>query len=517
MRVLRKFVINGAVLTASSLLLRTLSVAFNAFITRKLGDEGVGLFTLIMSIYGLAVTVAASGVNLAATRMCAEAIGRGEKGDISGVLGRCTVYSAGCGILAASALFIFSEYISDVWLGDLRCALSIKLLALSLPFISLSNVLHGYFTAVRKAPKSAATQIFEQLFKIGVTAFGLLWLFPDITAVTDEYRHLEYACAIIVGGGALAEMASFLFALLLYIMERHQNQERGAPSVGKRGLTRELLGITVPVALAAYARSGLSTLEHILIPRGLRANPLTADKALASYGVLCGMAMPIIMFPTALLYSFTGLLIPEFSEAKAKGDSVRIQYMGARTVKMTLIFSAGCAILMSVFAEEIGKLIYDSRDAGKFIGMMAPLIPLMYLDHAVDAMLKGLGEQLYCMKVNIADSALSTVMVYLLCSKVGIYGYIITIYVAESFNIAMSMRKLVRVSGFSTNILDGFVKPVCAAVAAGAIIRYLPISAGGFAVIVGGVLLTAVYTVLLTVSGALDRKDIKWIAGAFGK
>ncbi len=514
MRVLRKFVINGAVLTASSLLLRTLGVAFNAFITRKLGEGGVGLFTLIMSVYGLAVTVAASGVNLAATRMCAEAIGRGEEGDIPGVLGRAAAYSAGCGIFAASALFFFSEYISEVWLGDLRCALSLKLLAVSLPFISLSNVLHGYFTAVRKAPKSAATQIFEQLFKIGITTFGLLCLFPDITAVTDEYRHLEYACAIIVGGGAVAEIASFLFAFLLFIIERRITRRKNAPvSHGKR-LTKELFGITVPVAMAAYARSGLSTLEHILIPRGLRANPLTAETALASYGVLCGMAMPIIMFPTALLYSFTGLLIPEFSEAKAKGESVRIQYMGARTVKLTLIFSVGCAILMSVFSEEIGRIVYDSHDAGRFIGMMAPLIPLMYLDHAVDAMLKGLGEQLYCMKVNIADSALCTVMVYFLCSKMGIYGYIITIYVAESFNIAMSMWKLVRVSGLSTNIINGFVKPVGAALIAGWMVGCFE---DAFSVITGGIVLMGAYIVLLTVSGAVDKKDIRWIAGAFGK
>ncbi len=516
-RVLRKFVINGAVLTVSSLLLRTIGVAFNAFITRKLGDDGVGLFTLIMSIYGLAVTVAASGVNLAATRMCAETIGRGEEGDIPRVLGRCTVYSVGCGIFAALALFFFSGYISDVWLGDIRCALSLRLLAVSLPFISLSNVLHGYFTAVRKAPKSAVTQIFEQLFKIGVTVFGLLCLFPDITAVTDEYRHIEYACAIIVGGGALAEIASFLFAFLLYIIERRGRKRMPSRSSGRTGLTRELLGITVPVAMAAYARSGLSTLEHILIPRGLRANPLTADAALASYGVLCGMAMPIIMFPTALLYSFTGLLIPEFSEAKAQGDTFRIQYMGTKTVKMTLIFSAGCAILMSVFSDEIGMLIYNSHDAGRFIGMMAPLIPLMYLDHAVDSMLKGLGEQFYCMKVNIMDSALCTVMVYFLCSRVGIYGYIITVYVAESFNIAMSMWKLVRVSGFSANIINGFVKPVCAAVIAGGAVRYLPTGEDALAVLVGGTVLTAVYIVLLAVSGAVDRKDIKWLTGAFGK
>jgi len=73
LRVLRKFFVNGIIMTATSLLLRMIGVAFGAFISDKLGTDGMGLYTLIMSVYGLAVTAASSGVNLAATRMCAEA------------------------------------------------------------------------------------------------------------------------------------------------------------------------------------------------------------------------------------------------------------------------------------------------------------------------------------------------------------------------------------------------------------------------------------------------------------
>lgn len=513
MRALQKFFINGIVLTGSSFFLRAMGVAFNAFVSQKLGADGIGLFTLIMSVYGLAVTVAASGVNLAATRMCAEAIGRGERGAVGASIRRCTVYALSCGVFASFALFFAASYIAECWLGDPRCTLSLKLLAVSLPFIALSNVFHGYFTAVRKAPKSAATQIFEQIFKIAVTVFGLLLVLPDIAGVEDSYNYIKYACAIIVGGGALAEIASFIIALMLFVLDRKEKSHKKHSG----GLTRQLFKITVPVSVAAYLRSGLTTLEHVLIPKGLRANPISADAALASYGVLCGMAMPIIMFPTAFLYSFTGLLIPEFSEAKAAGSRQRIKYMASRALGLTLIFSVGCATVMWIFSDSLGMIIYNSKDAGEFIGIMAPLIPLMYLDHSVDAMLKGLGEQLYCMKINILDAALSATLVYFLCSKIGIYGYVIVIYIAEAMNVALSLWRLVKVSGVDTDVVNKFVKPIGAALTAVAIAKLLLIDGGVVSVMLTGTILMGVYILCLTVSGAVTEGDILWARGIFKK
>ena len=421
-------------MTVTSLLLRTLGVAFNAFVSRELGADGMGLFTLIMSVYGLSVTVAASGVNLAATRMCAEVIS--DTAALRGALKRCLIYALSCGIFACLLLLFGAEIVASNWLGDSRCTNSLRLLAISLPFISASNVLHGYFTAVRRVSKSAATQIFEQLFKMSVTVCLLLYIVPD---------GIEYSCMALVGGGALAEIMSFLMAMILYLFDRRREKVSAISDEKGRKLTRELFSITVPVAAAAYVRSGLSTLEHILIPRGLRKNPITSETALATYGVLCGMVMPVVLFPTALLYSFTGLLIPEFAGER---NEARIRRMIKRSLRLTLIFSLCCAAFMTVFSHELGMAIYDSRDAGEYIRIMAPLIPFMYLDHAVDSILKGLGEQLYCMKVNILDAAMCTLLVYLLCPIIGIYGYIVTIYIAETVNMSLSLARLIKVGGF---------------------------------------------------------------------
>jgi len=502
MRLLKRFLINGMIMSATSLLLRALGVGFNAFVSRRLGADGMGLFTLIMSVYGLSVTVAASGVNLAATRMCAEELGKKSLNGAVAALRRCLTYALICGCSACILLYLGSGYVASVWLGDIRCEPSLRLLALSLPFIAASNVLHGYFTAVRKVVKSAACQIFEQLFKTGFCVWALLFVVPD---------GIEYACIALVGGGALAECVSFIMALILYLAERKGRALKTAPTEGRR-LTREMLSITVPVALAAYARSGLSTLEHILIPRGLSKNPVTAPTALAAYGVLCGMVMPVVLFPTALLYSFTGLLIPEFAEADAADNQNRIRSMTSRALGLTAVFSIGCAAVMWYFSHELGMLIYNNADAGVFIGVMAPLIPIMYLDHAVDAILKGLGEQVYCMKVNIADAALCTLLVYILCPIIGIWGYIVTIYLAEVMNFSLSLVKLSRVNDFRLRMWRRLILPVICAIGSVAAVRPISEAIGDerLRLTVGVISATAVYVAFLVVTGALSRRDMEF-------
>ena len=74
----RQFFINTVILTAGSLLLRLIGIGFSAWISRKIGPEGMGLFQLIFTVYNLASTLATSGIYLAVTRLVAEEIGKGS-------------------------------------------------------------------------------------------------------------------------------------------------------------------------------------------------------------------------------------------------------------------------------------------------------------------------------------------------------------------------------------------------------------------------------------------------------
>jgi stage V sporulation protein B len=105
--------------------------------------------------------------------------------------------------------------------------------------------------------------------------------------------------------------------------------------------------------------------------------------------------------------------------------------------------------------------------------MLAPLIPVMYLDTAIDSLLKGMGEQLYCMKVNIADASLSVIFVYFLVPIFGVTGYAATIIIAEVINTALSITRLIRIIRPRLDLRMWLIKPFVCSLLACAAMRFI--------------------------------------------
>ncbi|MBQ1848199.1 MAG: oligosaccharide flippase family protein, partial [Clostridia bacterium] len=146
MKLVRQFLINGIILTVTSVTMRLLTVVFNVYITDKIGAAGVGLFSLIMSVYTFAVTFATSGIYLSATRLVSMQIVRNSGEGVKRAMRSCIVYALCFGSSAMILLLVFSERIATSWLGDIRTLRSLRILALSLPPLAVSNALSGYFS-----------------------------------------------------------------------------------------------------------------------------------------------------------------------------------------------------------------------------------------------------------------------------------------------------------------------------------------------------------------------------------
>lgn len=466
----RKFIFNGILITAVSLIIRSVSVSFNVYLSNTIGAVAMGVFTLISTVYGFALTVATSGIGLAATRHIAEAVGedanRGvpasKSPSVRAIVRKCVIYALFFSIGSAIVLYVLSPFIGKDLLCDERTVSSLKVLALSLPPIALSSVYSGYFTAVRRVYKNAFIQVLGQATKI----FSCMWLITAIGA-----SDVESACLSVVIGGTAAEILSFAVQYVLYLLER--NTSYGSPKVisGSKKQWRKVLHTALPVAFSAYVRSGLITLEHMLIPWGLERSGSSRDKSLAAYGTVHSMVFPLVLFPSALSGSFAGLLVPEIAESQASGDEARIIRIIHRVFHSVLTFSIGTAGIMMCFSYELGNAVYPNAETGRYILMVAPLIPIMYLDTSVDGILKGLGEQVYCMGVNIVDSLLSVILVWILLPRMGITGYILTVYFTETVNATLSIARLLTVAKVKPRVGRWVVKPLLAIIAASATVR----------------------------------------------
>ena len=425
----RRFFLNGTMLTIVGLSIKTVALFFGAFVSRSIGAEGTGLYTLVMTVYSFAVTFATSGVSLTVTRLVATAIGEGDRDEISRIMRGAVLYSLVFSATATLILFFGASFFASRVLLDERAVASLKILSASLIPSALSAVFAGYFVGIKRVGANAAVQVTTQLAKVLLTAMLVI-------------RATEYGTAMAVAalciGLTVAELVAFFLMLLQFALDRRRTMCKG-----RRGVSLSpVLEMALPLAFSAYIRSGLLTLEHILIPKSLRKSGDDPDEALASYGTLHGMALPTLLYPMSPLTSFSGLLVPEFAESAAEGNEKRMRRITEEVTTVTLTYAIAVSVMLYIFSEEIGYVIYDSYGAGKYIALIAPIVPVMYLDHVTDSMLKGIGEQVYSMWVNISDSVLSIFLVWLLIPKMGISGYAIVIIVMEAYNFILSLLRL---------------------------------------------------------------------------
>ncbi len=461
----KRFLYNGILLTSVGIVMRTVALFFNAFVTQTVGAEGIGLYTIINTVYGFAVTFATSGISLTVTRLIAAARGEGREEDSGRILSGAVIYALIFSVSATLVLFFGAEFLSAHILHDERASVSLKILAPSLVPLSLVSVFSGYFIGIRRVFCNAAAQISGQLFKIGITVFLLQ------KASTLEIRTSAFYLSL---GTTLTEIFGFSVILFQFILDRRKKNK----SESKGADISAVAEVAIPLGISAYIRSALLTIEHILIPKRLRDKGDTLSEALSSYGTLHGMALPMILYPMVTLSSFSGLLVPEFAERSAAGDSAGMRRLASRAFGITLAYATLASALLFIFSEELGYIIYNSYTAGKYIAILAPVVPIMYLDHVTDSVLKGIGEQVYSMWINISDSVLSILLVWFFIPRMGIIGYALCIIIMEAYNFVFSAIRLFSRIKFRINILSSVVYPLISVVLASFAVKWIFISAG---------------------------------------
>ena len=239
---------------------------------------------------------------------------------------------------------------------------------------------------------------------------------------------MEACCAAVVCGRLLADFAS----LLMMALACRDDLRRHFPlRASGRGQTERLLKIALPLASSAYARSGLGTAQQLLIPRGLRASGQSADRALAAAAEL---------------------IVPELTREQVRRQGSRIRRAVRAFLRLSLLYAGVLAAVLFLFSRPLGLLLFHSREAGDSIRLLAPLVPVMYLDMSVDGCLKGLGQLLWSMGVKVLDSLCGLALVWLLLPRWGSKGYLFVIFATETLNFLLSLlalRRCLRAGVFS--------------------------------------------------------------------
>ena len=505
----RNSIIMGTlILSASSIFVRMIGFVFRVWLSNTMGAEAIGVYMLIMSLYNVCATLATSGISGGVSKLAAAEFGAGKEANAKRILRRALTLSITLSTAVGVALFLFAEPIAAHLLRDARTTLSLRLLAPGLPMMSVSSCLRGYFIAKRKVINPACSQVFEQLVKMAfIMAVIGLWI-P---------RGIEYACAVVILGITIGECVCLSVSVLGYLADKRRYTKRQRADI--KGVTKSLLAFAIPVSVGSYVRSGLRLVEDVLIISGLRAFSGREDAATGTYGMLRGMAMPLLTFPLSLLSAFVVTLTPEISRMNELQNKERLERTISRILQFTSMIGIFIVCVFMSFSHELGMLIYKDPQVGEMLSALSWLCPFMCVEMVVVSILQGLGEQVSSLRYNVTDCLLRVAMVYVLVPRWGVTGFLWMVVVSNLYTSVLNLRRLVKITGISLRLGEWVMKPVLAAMATSQLFRmlcnlYLFQSLPMWAVLVFGSAVSGIcYLLILFSVGSLTAGDFQWVLG----
>lgn len=482
----KTFMTNMFLMSGTMLIIRIMTMGFNIYFTSVIGAASSGIFHLIFSVYGFAVTFSVSGTGLAVTRLVS------EYNDIRArntIVKKSLFLCLATGCTASVLLTVFSSFLSRSVLGESYASKAFSLLAVSLPAVSVSAILRGYFIASKKIIPLTFSQLSEEILTIVIT----LMILSKTKNTPDAYISMIYGITF----------SALICAVCDIVVYRVVNSGKKSGNSTFAPGYKDILYISVPVALGSYLRSALVALENTLIPGRLA---LSGNKnPLSEYGIIKGMSLPLMMFPSVFIGAFSAMLVPEMANRRASRRPNGIRYITEKAIKTTLWFSCTCAGIFLICHNLFGERFYSNSKAGIYLGMLALLIIPMYTDTVVDSMLKGLNQQVSSLKYNIIDSVLRVVFIWFAVPAKGIFAYIFMLYASELFNLFLSLRRLLTVTELTLRAKTVLL-PIFVSAAIFAFIRPMTASAEIKAVIF--VLLNTVAAVLSEILNTKIHKKI---------
>ena len=493
----RTFYLNTALMTACSLLLRLFGIVFRILVSGRIGAEGMGLYQLVYSVYVLGTTFAVGGLITAVTRLAAERLANRDRNGLEQLMRICIRISLIVGGISALVLYGGASLIGG-WIGDSRGIAAIRLCGIALPFVGISASLKGYFLARRKAWPPCASQMLEQAIRIG----SILWMLGTIWTGS-----LEHACVIIVLGDALSEALACVYLVMAYRKDSQLNNLPDTISSEAPSRTlRPLLHIALPLTAGRYLTTALRTVENILVPNRLSLYTRSDALALAQFGAVKGMALPLIFFPSALLMTVAGLLIPELSDAHALQQRRQVSRLVEMSLHITLLGAVFIGGLFTAMGRELGAMLYGDDTVGLLLLILGPLTPVMYLDSVASGMLKGLGQQVHSLWFAVTDSVVRIALIWWLLPRFGLIGFLFVMLVSNLLTCLLNVGRLLTVSRARVPWGRRVLLPAVAAGMAGAACT-LPPWEGIVYLIGGGGVYTLIYGGLILLFRCFTRAD----------
>lgn len=389
--------------TVLSICERALGFLYRIILSRTIGSEGMGIYQLALSVFAVFVTATSSGIPITVSRLISKYRARQNP-----QAERQTVTAAVCVTLAFAvpvflALWLLGDRL-DFLFSDERCTQVFLIMLYGFVFTSVYAVVRGSFWGNKQFLAYSIIEFIEEAVMIAVGSL----LVVHMTDVLDGARRAAFAVVI-------SYITSFTIAMIYFFF-------KGGKFVSPHGQFKPLLSSAMPITAMRTSTSLINSLISVLLPVRLILGGMTSAEAMSEYGVVLGMAIPVLYMPSTIIGSIALVLTPELSDSFYRNRHEKLKSDIEKALKITVLIACTLIPLFFVFGADMGMLLFDSARSGEIIRNCCVMLLPMALSMITTSMLNSLGCERHTLVNFFFGAAAMLACVWFLPPYIGIYG-----------------------------------------------------------------------------------------------
>ena len=456
-------------LTLLSTLSQLLAFGYRVALSRLAGAEVMGLYQLVMPVYSVALSLTAVGLTSAVSNLTSQHLALRNSRAAAQTLSTCLHLFFLLLLPVGTVLVLGSDFISTAFLGDARTQLGLILLVPCVALTGVENLHKHVFYGSGLVGTPAVVELLEQLVRTAAV-LGLLVLFLP--------QYPERVVGLIVTGMVICEIFS---SITLTCLHHRRRNRLGLSGPGERpGVRRRrIAAIALPVGLNSLLGNLMGAANSALIPQKLVEGGAARSDAIAQFGVVCGMTLPMLALPTVFLGAINLVLVPRLARNHALGRPEEIRRLASQAIGSASLMILPSMSLMAVLGPDLGRLLFGQEQAGAYLLPLAVTMALSCYCSVLACVLNGVGQQPAVAAVSLLGGGIQLLFTFLLVPLpgVGMAGYVAGAALSTGVETLLCLWLVVRRTGLKLRLFRWLTAPGLAALlsslTANLLLRYL--------------------------------------------
>ena len=421
-----KFIKSTIILIIGGLLTKILGMVIRITTTRIIGLNGIGLYMMVMPTYGLFITIATLSLPIAISKLVSENT-RNNKNIILGIIPIAMIIDT----LLVLILVLSSKFIANTLLQNEKLYTPILAMSITLPFITLSNIIRGYFFGKEQMIPHVTSNIIEQIIRIAMTIV--------ITPYLLKYGIISAITGIILYN-VISEIIS---TLILFIFIPKTVKITKKDIIPNHDNIRDIFKISIPTTAGRIISAISIFLEPIIITYVLLKIGYTNNEITNEYGIISGYVFPLVMMPQFLSAAISNALLPTVSRYHAEKNTKQIKRKLAQSIIISLIIGIIFTVIFILFPSESLKLLYNETHGANYLIYAAPIFLLTYIEGPIISTLQATNNANVIMKSSLIGGIIKSIILFLtLYLDIKMYSLLIATFFQYSIIIIYQYKKI---------------------------------------------------------------------------